>query len=65
MKYTDIPKDVLNEISYMLGSTEECNSEYLKPILERHGYKDFTYDRRCKKSYRHNGCYRCFQGFFG
>lgn len=43
MKYTDIPKDVLNEISYMLGSTEECNSEYLKPILERHGYKDFIF----------------------
>ena len=38
MKYEDIPKDVLREISFMLGSTEECNSDYLKPIIERHGY---------------------------
>lgn len=43
MQYKDIPKEVLNEISFMFGSTEECQSEYLKPILERHGYKDFTF----------------------
>ena len=38
MKYEDIPKDVLKEISFMLGSTEECSSYYLKPIIERYGY---------------------------
>ena len=40
MRYEDIPQDVLKEISFMFGSTEECNSEYLKPILKRHGYID-------------------------
>lgn len=38
MKYEDIPQDVINEIAFMLGSTEECQSDYLKPILEKHGY---------------------------
>ena len=33
-----IPDEVLSEISFMLGSIEECNSDYLKPIIERHGY---------------------------
>lgn len=40
IKYNDIPQDVLNEIAFMIGSTEECNSKYLKPIIERHGYVD-------------------------
>ena len=43
MKYEYIPQDVLNEISFMFGSTEECQSEYLKPIIERHGYTDFNF----------------------
>ena len=43
MKYTDIPQNVLKEISFMLGSIEECNSEYLRPIIERHGYIDFDF----------------------
>lgn len=43
MKYNDIPKDALKEIAFMLGSTEECNSEYLKPIIEKHGYTDFDF----------------------
>lgn len=43
MKYNDIPQDILNEISFMLGSTEECNSDYLKPIIERHGYTNFKF----------------------
>ena len=38
MRYEDIPQDVLKEISFMFGSTEECQSEYFKPILEKHGY---------------------------
>lgn len=40
IKYNDIPQEVLNEIAFMIGSTEECNSKYLKPIIERHGYVD-------------------------
>jgi hypothetical protein len=43
MKYENIPQNILNEIAFMLGSTEECQSEYLKPIIERHGYKDFNF----------------------
>lgn len=38
VRFTDIPENVLTEISFMLGSTEECESFYLKPILKRHGY---------------------------
>lgn len=41
MKYNQktsvIPEDVMNEIDFMLGSIEECNSEYLLPILLKHG----------------------------
>ena len=43
MKYADIPQSVLKEISFMLGSIEECNSEYLRPIIEKHGYMDFDF----------------------
>lgn len=43
MKFKEIPEDIINEISFMLGSIEECQSEYLKPILEAHGYKDFDF----------------------
>ena len=43
MQYKDIPQDILNEISFMFGSIEECNSEYLKPIIERHGYVGFDF----------------------
>lgn len=43
MKYNDIPQEALNEIAFMIGSTEECNSEYLKPIIERHGYVGFDF----------------------
>lgn len=32
-----IPEDIMNEIDFMLGSIEECNSEYLLPILKEHG----------------------------
>ena len=39
----DIPKNILDEIAFMYGSTEECQSEYLKPIIERNGYKDFNF----------------------
>lgn len=39
MTFEDIPEDVITEISYMLGSIEECQSDYLQPILERHGYQ--------------------------
>lgn len=39
IKYNDIPKAVINEISFMLGSIEECQSEYLQPILKAHGYE--------------------------
>ena len=35
-KTSDIPEDVMNEIDFMLGSIEECNSEYLLPILLKH-----------------------------
>ena len=38
MRFEDIPKDILHEIAFMMGNTEECQSEYLQPILERHGY---------------------------
>lgn len=27
----------------MLGSTEECQSEYLQPILEKHGYTGYGF----------------------
>ena len=37
--YNEIPEDVLNEIDFMLGSIEECNSDYLEPILKAHGYE--------------------------
>lgn len=43
MKYNDIPQEILNEISFMFGSIEECNSEYLKPIIEKHGYTGFKF----------------------
>lgn len=43
VKYNEIPIMVLDEISYMFGSYEECNSEELKPILERHGYKNVEF----------------------
>lgn len=43
MKFENIPQNVIEEISFMLGSTEECNSEYLKPIIEKHGYKDINF----------------------
>ena len=32
VKYNEIPIMVLDEISYMFGSYEECNSKELKPI---------------------------------
>ena len=41
--FDDIPQNVIDEIAFMLGSTEECQSDYLKPIIERHGYKDFSF----------------------
>lgn len=43
MKFEDIPQNILNEIAFMLGSTEECNSEYLQPILEKHGYTGYGF----------------------
>lgn len=36
--FASIPGKAINEISFMLGSIEECNSDYLMPILEKHGY---------------------------
>lgn len=33
-----IPKDIYEEIVYMCGSIEESESDYLRPILEAHGY---------------------------
>lgn len=36
--YEEIPQEIIDEINFMLGSHEECQSDYLKPILERHGY---------------------------
>lgn len=33
----DIPQDILKEIDFMLGSIEECNSEYMTEILSDHG----------------------------
>ena len=38
-KFENIPQNVINEIGYMLGSTEECMSDYLNPILIEHGYE--------------------------
>lgn len=38
-KFESIPQDVMNEIRFMLGSTEECMSDYLNPILIEHGYE--------------------------
>ena len=32
-----ISEDVFNEIDFMLGSIDECSSEYLLPILQKHG----------------------------
>ena len=43
MKFENIPQNVLNEIAFMFGSTEECQSEYLKPILEKHGYTGYGF----------------------
>ena len=37
MKRKDIPENAMREIDFMLGSIEECNSEYLLPILLKHG----------------------------
>ena len=36
MKVKDIPQNILTEIDFMLGSIEECNSEYMLPILLNH-----------------------------
>ena len=38
-KFENIPQNVIDEISFMFGSTEECMSEYLNPILIEHGYE--------------------------
>ena len=38
-KFENIPQNVMNEIGFMLGSTEECMSDYLNPILIEHGYE--------------------------
>lgn len=38
-KIEDIPKNVMDEIKFMLGSIEECESDYLNPILIEHGYE--------------------------
>ena len=38
-KLESIPSNVMNEIRFMLGSTEECMSDYLNPILIEHGYE--------------------------
>lgn len=35
-KRLGIREDVFSEIDFMLGSIEECNSEYLLPILQKH-----------------------------
>lgn len=32
-----IPPGIMNEIDFMFGSIEECNSEYMLPILLEHG----------------------------
>ena len=33
----EMPEEIRNEIDFMLGSIEECNSDYLLPILHDHG----------------------------
>lgn len=33
----NIPDNVMEEIDFMLGDIEECNSDYLLPILHDHG----------------------------
>lgn len=48
-KRLGINEDVFNEIDFMLGSIEECNSEYLLPILLKHGidpHGSFLYTER-------------------
>lgn len=36
-KIAGVPQTYMTEIDFMLGSIEECNSEYLLPILMSHG----------------------------
>ena len=36
-KRLGIPEDILSEIDFMLGSIEECNGEYMLPVLKELG----------------------------
>ena len=36
-KVKGVPDDIMMEIDFMIGSIEECNSDYLLPILKEHG----------------------------
>ena len=36
-KIPGIPVEALNEIDFMLGSIDECNSNYMLPVLKDHG----------------------------
>ena len=37
LNMNNIPEEVMREIDFMLGSIEECNSEWLLPILHANG----------------------------
>lgn len=38
MRFEDLSAEMIEEIAFMLGSIEECQSEEFNPILEEHGY---------------------------